>query len=117
MRKVAFALAFLIFTNAHIAEAPYTPIWDAPKYSRLIELQTKFTPLKRDMAKLKAHVKFLELHDTLNRAEKAKDKKEQAEELRRADSLQHLGYRYYLNSIKDFEIAADYVRNFRARDI
>ncbi len=116
MRKATFVLAFLIFSAPAIVEAPYTPIWNASKYSRLIELQTKFTPLKRDMAKLKADVKFLELHDTLARAEKLQGEKKQAE-LRRADSLQHLGYQQYLISVKDFKIAADYVLNFRARDI
>ncbi len=116
MRKAAFVHAFLIFTNAQIVEAPYTPIWNASKYSRLIELQTKFTPLKRDMAKLKAVVKFLELHDTLARAEKLQGEKKQAE-LRRADLLQQLGYQHYLNSVKDFKISEDYVRNYTARDI
>ena len=117
MRKAAFVLAFLIFTNAQIVEAPHWNIWNAGKYESIIELQTMDTAGKRESAEQQAHITFLRLKEALARAEKAEDKDEQAEELRLADYLQHIGYQHYLNSLRDFEKKFFYYKHLVPRDI
>ena len=117
MRKVAFTLAFLIFSIPAIVEAPHWNIWNAGKYESMIELKTMSIAGLRKSAKQQADITFLRLQDAINRAEKAEDKNEQAEELRLADYLQHLGYQYYLNSLRDFEKKFFYYKHLMARDI
>jgi hypothetical protein len=116
MRKVAFVLAFLICTSAGIVEAPYTPIWDAPKHETLIKLQTAVIKMKREKAREGATVTFLRFHDVLVEAEKAGGKKRQ-ELLAYADLLQHLGYRQYLNGLLDRGERTFYLKYLYARDI
>jgi hypothetical protein len=117
MRKVAFTLAFLIFSIPAIVEAPYTPIWNAGKYESIIELKTMGIAGKREFAERQAHITFLRLKEAIDRAEKAEDKDEQAEELRLADYLQHVGYQHYLNSLRDFEKKFFYYKHLTPRDI
>ncbi len=117
MRKATIALAFLIFSTPAIVEAPYTPIWNAKKHEMLIELKTMSTAGKRKAAEQQAHTTFLRLRDALDIAEKAEDKNEQAEELRLAEYLQHIGYQHYLNSLRDYEKKFFYYKHLVPRDI
>jgi hypothetical protein len=82
----------------------------------MIELQTTVIRERVKSAKEGTAVTFLRMHDVLAKAEKAKGKKRQ-DLLAKADLLQHLGYRQYLNGLLDRGERIFYLKYLYARDI